>query len=427
MIKNTLFFIKWLVILLIFININSIYAASECPIEETPEYIEKYLESVHKAVSNVNKIVSNKCSKEPELCSKNKFKIISNIQWSLNRLFTWKWYETDIEYTVQWNINEIPKQLKRDVNILQREASNLKLANVSWAKIDIKWNEICEWIDNCNFNQNTTFSAIDVILKLKQSTNQIKNIIKNQANDYNFKDEIKIYFINPEQLLQEYSKESIKICNLSESPSWEKWFFASIIERIKKINFLNKNSRNAMTDWKESYELLLGISTKQKEIERMVLARELQKQWIWWNNASTILSNLDAYNNSKKWEFPFLKWKAWFFNSLQLQINEFEEALENKFPWYKNWNPTNKEISAVEIPKEIKKLKNIQKIEININSEYNKLKSLSLTEEINSDDLINKLIHIHISVSSMVNILNKTYRISQKVCNSQKQWQWNCQ
>jgi len=426
-------FKTFILLSLILININDTFSAAKCSIEETPEYIEKYIENVHKVVKNVNKLVLKKYepTKIPKGSSKSflKLRVIQNIQWSLNGLYTWEWYETDLEYIIQWNINEIPKQLKRDVGLLEKESKNLKLAKPEWADIELTWFEICKWVQNCNFNPSAKFKAISVIQLLKKSTNKLKTIIKGQANDYNFKDtETKVYLMNPDQLLEEYSKENIKQCNLSKSASWEKWFFITIIERIKKINLLNNYWKDWMAEWKEAVDLLLWTAndSKYKQKERELLAKELQKQWIWWDSASAIISNLDAYNNSKSWEFPFLKWKQWFFNSLQLEIDEFEEALENKFPWYKNWNPESKAIAAKDIPAEIKKLKKIENDNIDINSVYNKLKSLSITENIANDQLINRMIDIHVSISKMINTTNKTCAISVKVCNSQKRWQWNC-
>ena len=422
-----------LLLSLIFFNINDSFSAEVCPIEETPEYIEKYFENVHRVVENVNNIVSEKY--KPPKVSPNtnksflKIRVIKNIQWSLNRLFTWEWYEIDLEYTIQWNISEIPKQLKRDVKLLKRESNNLKLAKPEWAQITVTWTQICEWVENCNFKSTDNFKAITVIELLKKSTNKLKNIIKNQANDYNFRDEnTKVFLLNPEQLLEEYSKESIKKCSLSESDNWEKWFFLTIIERIKNINLLNENWKNAMADWKEAINLLLWTSDseKYKQKEREVLAKELQRQWIGWDSAGAIMSNLEAYNNSKSWEFPFIQWKQWFFNSLQLQINEFEEALENKFPWYKNWTAESKEIAAKDIPKEIRKLKTTQEIYIDINSQYNKLKWLTIIEDTNADQLLNRMIDVHISLSEMINTTNKTCAISVSVCNSQKRWEWDC-
>jgi len=428
--NNKKYILNTLIILsLIFLNTNDTFSAEICPFQETPKYIENYLINVHKIVENTNKIVKEKDkSKNTWSRISKELRTISIIQGSLNKLFTWEWYEIDIEYTVQGGISEIPQQLKRDVDLLQKEATNIKLAKPSWWRIEVTWAEICKWVTNCNFISTDTFEAIEVIRLLKSSTNKIKEIIKNQANDYSFTSDEKIYLINPEQLLNTYSKENIKKCNLSESDNWEKWFFATILDWIKRITDLNNYSKNWMKDWKQAISLLYwnADSLEYRNKEREVLARELQRQWVWWNNASTILSNLDAYNNSKNWDFPFMQWKQGFFNSLQLQLDEFDQALENSFPWYLNWNPSSNIIATKDISNEIKKLKKIKLKTININSEYNRLKSLSITEEINADKLLNKMIDMHISISTMINLLNKTCPISVKVCNSQKRWQWSC-
>lgn len=429
--KYTINIFKSLVILVLILwNTSFVVAAQICPIEETPEYIKEYLINVHKVVSNVNALVSERYTPPEQTTKKSSLQIktIKNIQGSLNRLFTWKWFELDYEYSTQENSWEIPKQLKRDINLLKNEATNLRLAKPEWAEIEVTWAEICKWVENCDFNPITHYEALKVIEKLKISTDTLKYILKNQATDYNFTDNSKVYLINPYQLLEEYSKENIKKCNLSETDSWEKWFFLTIVNRVKNIDLLNDHSRDGMADWKEAIDLLRSKSesSEYKQKEREVLARELEKQWIGWDSASVIMSNLDAYNNSEDGEFPFLWWEQWFFNSLKIQIDEFEETLEKKFPWYKSWEPTSNIVSVKNISNEITKLKEIKRTEIDINSQYNKLKSLALTEDTSNDIFINRMIDAHLSISEMINSLNKTCKISLKVCNSQKKWEWDC-
>ncbi len=427
-IKINLLVLLWLVVFIL-LNTTNVKAIENCKIEETPQYINSYIENIHKVVNNVNTIVSKKNKSNSSNLSNSLLRLntIRNITWSMNRLFTWDWYELDFEYSTQESIWEIPKQLKRDINILKNEYKNLKLANPEWSNIIISTKEICKWINNCNFNMNSDYNALLVIENLKRSTNNIIKILINQAVDYRISNHWKIYFINYDQLIKDYSKLNIKKCNLSSNDSWEKWFFATIIEKIKNIDLLNKNSKDSIKDWKEAVNLLWWTSDniKSKQKNKELLTKGLEKQWIWGQSTQAITSNSNGYETTK-WKDSFLKDKQWFFDSIQLHINYFDEAIEKKFPWYKKWNPSWENISTQDIESEINKLKKNQKKEINLNSQYSKLRSLSVKENTSNDILINKMINIHISISEMINTLNKTCEISVKVCNSQKRWQWDC-
>ena len=414
-----------IIFVLIFFNINTIFAWENCPIENNSSYLNNYLNNVHKVVQNVNNVVNKNKDKIP----KNnwifwKIQTIRNISWSFNRLFSWRWYETELEYTILEQTKEIPKQLKTDIKILKKEAKSIRLANPNWENIEISLEEICSWIDNCNFSPYKQYTAITVIEELKRSTNNYIYFIQNQINAFKIKDSKNqnILFVNKKDLEKIYSKENIKACSFSEDKNWKKWFFATIIERINNISFINDTYKDWAKSWIEAIDLLYSFNTNQNKIEKQLLAKELQRQWIWWESASAIIWNLEAFNSS----WTILWWKAWFFNSMQLQLNDFEEALEKKFPWYKKWNPQNNIIPTASIEKEITKLKNIKKTEINIFSDYEKLKNLALEENTNNDILLNRMIDMHLSISRMINILNKTCPIAVKVCNDQKRWLWDC-
>ena len=420
-IKNLIILVTVLVLIT---NTNFSYA-NNCKIKETPEYLKEYIETIRVVVTNTNNAVSKKIQDENIDIYSDEKSYIGRIYWAYNSIFNWNSYEIGYEYIIQEDQLEIPREVERDVNILENEFKKIRLANNRAAWVALDYESICLWIDEsiCKFNKVGTTNAIQVIAKIKNSISQLQKLIENQATDINLKDRRWIILFsdtNLERLFNDYSKESIKNCNLSDSSNWEKWFFLTIIQEFQKISFLSKKTDNTQNEWKEAIEILFWSydEMQYKQLERQLLSKELQKQWIWWDWASVIISNLDAYN--KNW--VLLEWEYWFLNSLREQIESFEETIKIDFPEY----TTDIVKSSSEFAKKVVKIKNQEKHLITINSEYRSLKNIWIDDDISDNILIDRMIKMHLHISDMINTLNKTCPIAVKVCNSQKIWQWDC-
>ncbi len=437
--KNLRHILSYLVLLILLIyNINFVSAETlwECKVESTPEYISEYIKNVRKVISNVNNNVKKQAPKHKWWVEKNKY--VGKIYWGLNSLFSWNSNELNFEYSIQENTWEIPYQVKRDIKILKRESENLRLADVKATDVYIKYEDICKGIDEkiCNFDKLNNISdserkndltALQVLTILKNSTNKIKDFITNQATDINLEPENILVLFPPEDLeslKNDYSKINIQTCNKAESPSWKNWFFWEIIQSFNRISLLSNKSKNSRNEWKEAVDLLWWSASdlKYRQKEREVLAKELNKQWIWWDWASAIMWNLEAYNNS----WTLLGWKYWFLNSIKEQINEFNETIKLDFltsnsDWWTKWYKSTKDILD-----KIWKINEEEDVLISINSEYQKLKEISLNDDNSDDTLINRMINIHLRLTEWINIMNKSCEVSVKVCNSQKRWEWDC-
>ena len=422
-------FTSYIVLIMLLSNTNFLYAENSvnCKIQDTPKYMIEYIKTVRLVVSNTNKAVSQKIKADKIILPKNQY--INKIYWAYNTLFSWNSYELGFEYIIWEDELEIPNQLKRDVKLLEKESANIKLANIRASWVEIQYESICKWIDEkiCGFEKDMTYESIEVITKLKKSTSQIQKILENQATDFNLQDKKWIILFSDENfelLKDDYSKQSIQSCNIATDSSWEKWFFWTILESFENISLLTSKNENTKNEWQQAIDLLWwsADTMEYKQVERQVLASELQKQWIWWDSSSAIMSNLDAYN--KDW--TILGWKYGALNSLKEQVTAFEEAIRIEFPEYESgwvWN-TNK--SSKIIMDKIWKIKTQEKKILTINYEYSKLKEISFSDDKSDTILIDRMIDIHLSISDMVNTLNKTCEIAVKVCNSQKRWQWDC-
>ncbi len=421
--------------LLIVLNtmFNTNFAFASCSIDNTPEYISKYIKNLRKVVSNTNKASIEKSKQEKEsIFGKQNTNSYNKVYWALNSLFSWKWYSLNFEYSIWENTKEIPKEVKRDIKMLEEEKDKLNKYYQSFAKkslsqIEINKDEVCKWIENqdeiCKKHIKNKQKSINVLLKASRWINNLILHIKNNAINKSINWESSYFLLTKwdiELIKNDYSKKNLESCNRKGGENWDKGFFRTIIDSIKKISLLWKESEKNTKNWEEAIDLLWWDKqdSDYREKERSLLQKELAKQGIWWDSSSTIMGNLEAYNEN--WE---LLWaKQWFLDSIQEQINEFEKTLEEQREAIaKKWW-----IKAAEFEKKVWVVKSAQQIKIDINSNYIKLKELSLKDDKANDTLTNRMIKMHLNLSEGINTLTKTCKISVKVCQSQKKGQWDC-
>lgn len=431
--KNIIIFA--LLVLNISFSTNFAYWEGQCKINSTPTEIKDYIKDIRKVITNINKYsIQNKkeSSIDSAIWEKNS-KNISKTYWSINSLFTWKGYELNYEYSIWENTNEIANQLKRDVKILENERQNLiayykKFSLKDLSEVKLKKSEICKGIDNleevCGKYLQENTASIDALTILTKWINNLIQQIKNNAVSANYIIPEKIFLLseNDIDMIQDsYSNKNLHFCNLSTDDNWNKWSFEVIVDAFKKLSLTWDKGEESWDEWGEAVELLWwsGDDANYKREEKKLLQNELWNQWIWWDWAKTIMWNLDEYN--KNWQI--IAWEDWFINSLQSQIDEFEESLkltENSDNFAEKW------ISSIDFQKKIWKFKDIERNKIEINSEYNRLKKISFKDDTENDILINRIIEMHLNISAWINTLNKTCEISVKICNQQKKWEWNC-
>lgn len=432
---NTKKIISIVLVLVLFIT-NTSFVFSEntesCTISDPPKQLTDYVKNVRKVIKNISNKAKLKNTKTKSSILNNRY--IDQTYWALNSLFSWVWNDVNYSYYIQGNIWEVPSQIKRDIKFLEKQYNYSKDLLVKYSKnnlnsTEVTYDDICNWIDEdrCTFIEKwQTTTLLNIFTEINKSTKEFEEFLEDQATDKNFKTKYNIYLITDEDLenlKNIYSKENLEICNKIEDSSWEKWFFGKVLDAIKKISFTSEKWNDSMNNWEEAFNLALWsnneLAVRQKE--REVLARELNRQWIWWDSASTIMWNLDAYNNSWTWKITLLWWKKWFQNSIQKQVDDFKETIKYQF---KKENKKVIPFDYVSFKKE--NLKNDEEILNWVNSLYKQLKNLSLEDNNEEDILIDRIINIHLSLSESINTLNKTCKVSIKTCNEQKSWEWDC-
>lgn len=412
-----------LIMLIIFINPLNIFANESvklnCPIKNnSSEKLDKYFKNLRNILNNI----SNQAKKEKKIEKKYYSPIkLYNDAFNFNNL------KNEINFFGFYvKFQEIPKEVERDYNKLLLEDNYIKELNnfltKNWLENKI-WKDICKWIENCSLSSNKLW---EILWEIKKNHENIKVVfIKTTVwkSDFNKKNFILIEpnFFN--DLRTNYWPEAISSC------SEENWFLKEIWKKTTDI-FNNENSaKEWVKKWKEAWSLVSWINTIEKEeykrIERDLLKKELERQWIWWNAQEIILNNLEKYNI----DWWFSKNNNFISNTFRQISDEFKNSFqelkdETISDFWNNYDEKNKNVINSLNAKDNSDL--AKKIKSRIDKIYIENKNYTALYESNNSELRNRLINIHIELSNSINILNETCKMAVKICNQQDSWNWDC-
>jgi hypothetical protein len=446
--------IKIAIFILIIIPFNS-YAEWVCLIKDkTAVILTDYIKNDRQVIKNItNEIIKNannldqqKINEEQlaktsfekkELNIKNKFKDAwlkvereaNEISSIFNEIFNFTGYHSYFKYFINYPLfNEVPFQVKRDYAILDNENKGLieyiKKLDQNWTnKIIIKnackW--IIKWLEWCKILLNWK-NTKEIIWKLIKNNSLILDLYRttvmweqnNITND-------QLILVDNNFILnlnKYYWTKSVSACN-----SEEKWFFKQISEAISNINLMNKQAKDWIQKWKDSYALLIwNKPDEENKIEQKKFKEYLDNKWIPSDKQAILNKNLKEYNSK-----GFSLNNNFIENSYNYTIWKFKKDLnlwkkENIWESVKKWT---KQINL----NQLKKIENnsiiTRKIQYRITELYQNEIPFTAASDIHTENLRAKIINSHLNLQDSINLLEKTIKISQKVCNSQWWW-WNC-
>ena len=434
-IKYIILFLISYCLLLQWVNANC--NNKSCKISDLPaQVLLDYLDDTRKVVKNITNGI-NKEKKDSKL-EKDKNRLQKDIiQW-YNQIINWDSYFSTFDYYITLPItSEIPYEVKRDHNLITREEEYL---NKYLQKIISRWyseakiEKACSWVknkNNCNLDNK---EAKQILIELIKNTKKIWNLYRLSVSDKKdeFKDKDSLIIVDKKlfvtKITNYYNNNTLSDCS-----KCDEGFMYRVNEAIEKISF-------NFSDWdkwiklrQDTWKLAKWIDTdEEKEIERKVLINELSRQWISWDNASTLLWNLYRYNkeSAKSWDaIAYSTYNNFLTNtfssfkrSISNQINEFDEAViqtvnksnKNKI-WLKKLAKTQESISKIgELKTRIKEL-------------YQKELPYTQIQDNSTEALQTRIILMHYQLIQATNTLEKTIPISQDICaNKQAQWEGNC-
>lgn len=431
----------FIIIFLLLLSIN-IANADSCLIKKNSS------KELNNYLNNYKKILNNIESEAKKLqAQKNNSSTIRDFGWYSLRLFN-----NVIDFTKvkdEWifliflkKFQEIPKEIDRDYKKLTIEDNYIRELAIFISKYGLQetYSEnICNWVKNCNLSSKKLWDALE---EIKKNNENIKNIFiaaslwklkqymislekDNKTGELNnFPILIEPNFLN--DLESNYWPEALSTCS-------EEWgFFERIKEETAKIFSNEMSTREWFRTWKEAIELIWWAKTMEKEkyeaIEKNLLKKELQRQWISWDAQDGMLKNLEKYNqdwfslNNNFFTNTFVQAaKEIEENLIELKNETISNFLEN-YTEKSNW----RQISPSFLYNVKENSDTAKTIKEKIQTLYINSKSSTAIYETKNENLKNRFINSHIELSNAIKTLNNTCKIAVKICNQQDTWNWNC-
>lgn len=419
--KKYISFIIWFILFIWWINITSAQSDS-CLIQDAPaEALSSYIQNVRKAAVNINSQVM--VSENADWKLKSFWKDISRI---FNEMIDWNGYFETFEYFVFFPLeNHVPYQFQRDYNLIEKEGDLLKwylrTLTKNWqTSIALTQEQACKWIENCNLEWTPT----KIIWDLVQNNNKILSLYRN-AVMWNELEKHSLILVNnndfPLELVKYYGFDNLVLC-----PDGKEGFLERIKDAILNIKLLNKQGKDGIKKWKDAYALLLWKDIEgqtYQEFERQALLKELSRQWVSVDNRDIIMKNLDKYNQ----EWWYSKDNNFISNSIKhiensvwSQIDAFQDSLS----W--SLNPEKPEVSVGDLLQATDANKITDTIRLRVSKTYNTELPFTAIEEISTEQLRARIIQLHNNLSTSIDVLDETSKISTQVCNSQDKWNGKC-
>lgn len=395
---------------------------NSCSIKDSaPEEVLNYIKDIRKIISNI----SSNAQWETRARTSTSAMMI---RW-LNSIISWNDYKTEFDFFLVKPItDEIPYEIRRDDKYLWKEIDNLNrylsglARNWKYSSV-IESGDICNWVENCDLKGK----AWDVVIKLIDNTRNIRSLLQLSVigNPGSFDKKLILVDDNFKNVITtSYSADQIKNCSDSEG-----WFFEQIKESIQKISWNNLAWEKSIQKWKDSWELLLGTKTDEyRQTEKRLLREELARQWVSADGTNAILENLEAYNNNWWYSMDNNLVRNSFVrisDSISSQWNSFTDSVSEVF--WQSKEEQKEKVSIEELRQTSEQIDDSNKIRVEIEELYKKQIPLAQAQDLDTKRITSKLIKMHSDLWTSINTLEKTIKISQKVCNDQANWKWQCE
>jgi hypothetical protein len=409
-------------ILIICIWYQPARAAETCLIEDSPApALLEYIQNNRKVVQNITKQVSAQAAK------REKTNIINdgrNIARLFNKLISWDGYFSYFDYYIIFPLsNDVAYEVKRDHRMLEGEETwlnkYLKSITKNWySDISITKDQVCAWVNNCKI---TTGSADDIMGKLIKNNSKVLDLyrkaVMSQNIDFNASSLI---------LVEKNFKEEIeKYYSGNKCPT----YLENIKKRISEIQYVTSGSEKAAKRWIDAWNLLTWVDSDQEiELERKLLAQELQRQWVSTSATESALKNLNKYN--KWWGYSLEN------NFITNSFNHLKDSITRELERFNEDVLIDSDAKEQGQETEQNSINNLlqsdKKHNINLNiakriSElYNSEIPFAAISETNTDKLKSRIINLHNNLNSSINTLSTICEYSVKVCTDQDKGSWTC-
>lgn len=399
---------------------------SECKIKDwPPEVLTNYISNLKKVRTNISKTLLEQENEKAKL-KKDYDATKSKVNSFFNGIIDWDSYYSLFDFYVMYSAkNEYVMEVWRDYNLLENESKwmekYLKYVTSKWLdNFKISKEKVCAEVENCNIEWN----ILDVIGELIKNHEAIKEYyrlsIVGKKDMFNKKMQlVEVNFTT--HFWEYYNENTTKNCSLCEWASFDK-----IKQEITKITNRQQNAKDGIKSWQDAIAMLDGTKDKREyeRLERDLLKRQLARDGTSTQSSQNALKNLERYNqwwwyslnnNFITNSFDHLK------NSVTSQIVWFRDSIVQQFR-----NAGKKSVPSQHFSTNRDDLKITKWVEETIKELYNRELPYAQLIDTSTDNLQWKIIELHYNMAQSINSMNKTKKVSEKVCNSQAQWLWNC-
>ncbi len=433
---------KYILILCIISTLGLLYQSTtfwddggECPAEckikdGTPDFLLEYFNTVRKITGNVRAEISKNSQSTGAANRTSRTSSTGRIHRELLRTFNlfWDWtgYYSSFEFYITLPLTQsVPYPVKRDQELITKQVDTLTklLENITGrGQQDVAIEKPCEWVED--FCKIETWTARWVLWLLLMNTKNIGELYRLSILWKESEFWWDIQFVNSDfksQFAEHYNAFTAENCSRCKGNFTEK-----VETAMTQITDWNKWSTKWTQRWIDAWNMLIGNVdvVKQREYERQVLSKELWRQWIKTNNSDVIIGNLDRYNNQ------------WFYsidnnfiantfsstsNNLWKQIDTYNETLLQKFE--KQWKDKVQMLELVDTEQDVQQTQDIKNM---IDVVYQTELPFASLEDTSTESLQTKLVNYHINLTEIIAELDKVIPTSEKVCNDQASWLWQC-
>lgn len=354
----------------------------------------------------------------------------TKIVWWFNKLFSFDANYSTFKYYVVFPISyEVPKEVKRDYKLIEKEINKIEkkfkqtIENSAWNKII---ENPCSWIKwRCNFPNK--IKAEDLLVNTLKNAKQILTYYTNLVvwDDYKSSNLTLVSNNFENEMKSHYWKVENSSCN--EEEEWG--FFQRITESIEEIWNLQKQAKDWLKKWQEAWNLLMERDEERQtyqEKEKNLLQKELSKQWISSSNKENMLNALEKYNS--EWFSMNNNFVYNTYNNAKTKIENSVKKIKNEFikDFLNTEQKTKDEVQIKNTSISEESSKTTLKIKEEIDSLYFKQKDFDAVSEMNTHNLMNRIIESHIFTSNNIETLKETCKKAVDLCNRQDTWNWNC-
>lgn len=427
----------------ILLHISPLYAAGDCSntckIENTPEVLIKIIWELRKINRNIDAEVWKLETKKTSLSSIN-----ASMMKSYNTITNWGWFFSSFEYSVVFPItNSVPDVIKRDQKFIEKEISTLKKSLDKVYKKGLGNEEIgnvCTGIDTTYIDcEWKSWKASKLIEGLTQDIYTLDDFYKSSIVWTDTKKSIQWNYLK-ESAFTELGKYYNS--NTAESCSKCEWSFTEKVNTaMDKISEIQKGTNKWIQEWIDAWNLLIGgKNSNVREREKELLRSHLAKEWISSNAADEVMKNLENFNST--WATG---WNWFFSTNNNFVTNSYKRLSENISEQYNNFSSSiwrtlerqkarESKIRAWDkweiVINELKQTEEESTITKNLKAEFTTLYS---TQEAFIGQTDQKVWEIEWKITSLHDRLTFTIKalmdicpISEKVCNDQMNWLWEC-